>query len=253
MTTKDGWNYFDADRAYADVLASRLLESVEMDSARAMAQIVQDRMHGDLSIVDFGSGPGHYLPVLRKIYTGGSIRYHGVDIIEASVATGNGYFANEPAVTFTHGSVLEPADCYAGEETVISANTLPHVPSIEPLMRFIAETGEVRRFLFRMLIGRECVQIRKHLSEHVFDDMFDRGYQHNNIYSPAYLRHLLGEAWTIEILEDQVDFKRLATHSIPAQQTDAFYGNRVSRAEGDKVFKGEIYMPWKFVLGSRTA
>lgn len=251
MINNDGWNYFNSDPAYADVLAERLAKSVEMDSARGMARIMQDRMSGDLSIIDFGSGPGHYLPVLRKTYTHGSLSYHGVDIIEASVETGNRHFDSDPAVKFELGSVLDPAASYAGEDTVISANTLPHVPSVEPLMRFVADTPGVRNILFRMLIGRECVEIRKHLSEGDFDGLFERGYQHNNIYSVAYLQHLLGDDWNIEILDDQVDFERLEGHSIPAQETDAFYGNRVSRAEGGKVFKGEVYMPWKFVLGSR--
>lgn len=253
MTNAEAWNYFHADPAYADVLAQRLREGVEMDSAVGLASAMRERLSGDLSILDFGSGPGHYLPVLRRIYDRGAISYRGIDIVEASVATGNAYFAGDPNISFAVGSVLEPAQSHGGESCIFSANTLPHVPTIAPLLHFMRETPTVTAFAFRMLIGQECVEIRKHLSEDNFDQLFEAGYQHNNIYSAAYLQHLLGPAWTLDVVEDHVDRSRLDRHSIPAQTESPFYGNRVSRAVGDLCFKGDVYMPWKLVIGRRTA
>jgi SAM-dependent methyltransferase len=247
----EGWNYFHEDVAYAKELAERLHKGVEMDSARGIAAVMRDRLRGDLSVLDFGSGPGHYVPVLKNLYDQGALRYRGIDIVPASVDTGNRYFAHDPSVSFALGSVLEPAASYAGENCLISANTLPHVPSIEPLMRFIARTPEITHFVFRMLIGSECVEIRKHLAENSFEGMFERGYQLNNIYSPRYLEHLVGAHWGIEVLGDRSDDARLAQHSVPFQNEEPFYGNRVSRVEDGKIFKGDIYMPWKFVFGRR--
>ena len=253
MTASDAWNYFHRDPAYAGVLADRLRNGVDMDSAVGLAQAMQAKLSGDLSILDFGSGPGHYLPVLRRIYDRGSIAYRGVDIVEASVETGNAYFADDPDVSFEVGSVLTPADSYRGENVMFSANTLPHVPTIEPLLVFMRETPGITAFAFRMLIGQECVEIRKHLSEGEFGGLFEAGYQHNNIYSARYLSHALGDAWSFDILDDHVDLARLKHHSVPAQAADPFYGNRVSRAVGDLTFKGDVYMPWKLVVGTRKA
>lgn len=249
--TAEGWNYFHEDVAYSRELADRLYAGVEMDSARGIATVMRDRLQGDRSVIDFGSGPGHYLPVLRQIYDKGSLRYRGIDIVPASVETGNTFFADDPDTSLALGSVLDPASSYGGEDTVISANTLPHVPSIVPLMKFIGETPTITAFVFRMLIGSECVQIRKHLSEDNFDAIFDDGYQFNNIYTVRFLEQLVGADWEIETCGDQYDDSRLATHSVPFQKEQPFYGNRVSRSDGGKIFKGDIYMPWKFVVGRR--
>jgi hypothetical protein len=136
---------------------------------------------------------------------------------------------------------------------VVSANTLPHVPSIEPLLELLVARKSIRYFVFRMLIGNECVQIKKHLREHDFERMFERDFQFNNIYSLNYLQQHLGDAWTVNVEPDIFDLERLDAHRLPAQETDRFYGNRVSRAIGSMIFKGDVYMPWKFVVGRRTA
>lgn len=253
MIETDAWNYFYRDPAYAAVLADRLRSGVEMDSAIGLGNALKAKLDGDLSILDFGSGPGHYLPVLRRIYDRGAIAYRGVDIVQTSVETGNAFFADDPNVSFAVGSVLTPDGCYRGESVIFSANTLPHVPTIAPLLAFMRDTNGVKAFAFRMLIGQECVEIRKHLSNTDFDGLFERGYQHNNIYSAAYLQHVLGSSWKIDVLDDYVDLGRLQNHSIPAQQGDPFYGNRVSRAVGELTFKGDVYMPWKLVIGLRAA
>ncbi len=251
MTDAEAWNYFHEDTAYADVLADRLRHGVEMDSAVGMGMALRDTVQGDVSILDFGSGPGHYLPVLRRLYDRGAMTYRGVDIVASSVEIGNRHFVDDPMVSFDLGSVLEPGECWNGETCIISANTLPHVPAIEPLLGFLRETSEVSHFVFRMLVGRECVEIRKHLSETSFDGMFETGYQLNNIYSAAYLADRLGPEWTIDVRDDHVDLARLEQHSVPFQTDNPFYGNRVSRRVGDITFKGDIYMPWKFVTGRR--
>lgn len=251
MTDDQSWNYFFRDMAYVDVLADRLRDGVEMDSALGLAKLIEERLSGDLDILDFGSGPGHYAPVLKRLYRGGALSYRGIDIVPESVAIGNRHFADDPLVSFDVGSALEPAASYRGETVIFSANTLPHIPAIAPLFGFMAETPTITAFAFRMLVGRECVQTRKHLSESDFAGLFDEGYQLNNIYSPAYLRHLLGGDWKIDVVDDYVDPERLEKHSIPAQKENAFYGNRVSRLVEGMTFKGDIYMPWKLVIGQR--
>ena len=223
-----------------------------MDSAKALAHYVETTCSGDLRIVDFGAGPGHYFPVLDRRYTKGALRYHGVDIDHANVGYGSEYFRTDPRVSFEVGSVLEPGPSVpADTNCLISANTLPHVPTILPLLHLLVERAEIRAFVFRMLIGNENVQIRKHLREREFDNMFERDFQFNNIYSLAFVEHVLGASWRVTVEPDIFDPARLELHRLPAQDQDPFYGNRVSRREGEMIFKGDIYMPWKFLVGRR--
>lgn len=250
--SNDAWDYFSKDPAYSSVLRERLASGTEMDSAKALSDYLQATCFGDLSIADFGSGPGHYYPVVKARYRNGGVRYLGVDIDAANVAYGNEYFADNPAAALVVGSVLSPATSVPDHvNCVVSANTLPHVPTIEPLLSFIAARTQIRYFIARMLVGSECVQIKKHLKQHDFAHMFEDAFQFNNIYSLEYIQCQFGDGWRVEVAPDIVDNARLEQHRIPAQDTDPFYANRVSRSVGSMVFKGEIYMPWKFVIAAR--
>lgn len=256
MTTNQDWNYFSKDPEYSDLLRRRLADGVEMDSAKALAAYMEKHLSGDLRILDFGSGPGHYWPVIESRYKNGALSYLGVDIDEANIRFGSGHFCGDPRVQLRLGSVLEPGAIAGLDEinTVVSANTLPHVPTIVPLLRWLADNSNVRAFVFRMLVGAECVQIKKHLREHDYDAIFERDFQFNNIYSTAFLEKNLGTSWRLECEPDVFDLARLQQHRVPRQREgdDEFYGHRVSRAVDGLTFKGEIYMPWKFVIGKRV-
>lgn len=248
----NSWDYFTNDTHYSDVLKERLAAGVEMDSAKALAAYLEQTCNGNLRIVDFGAGPGHYFPVLARGYTKGSLIYRGIDIDAANVEYGAKYFHDDTHVELSVGSVLEPdASVPENSNCIISANTLPHVPSIVALLSLLATRSNLRYFVFRMLVGNECVQIKKHLRERDFDSMFERDYQLNNIYSLPFIEHHLGDTWQVSVEPDVFDAGRLDSHRLPAQESDPFYANRVSRRQGEMVFKGDVYMPWKFVVGTR--
>jgi hypothetical protein len=250
--SENSWDYFVKDKHYSDVLKDRLATGVEMDSAKALAMYLDHTCEGDIRVADFGSGPGHYYPVLKRGYTKGKLRYLGIDKDVDNIRYGSEYFESDPMVELRVGSVLEPGPSIPADvDCVISANTLPHMPTIEPLLAMLAERTHIRYFIFRILVGTECVQIKKHLLEHDFDDLFEENFQLNNIYSLPYLQHHLGPSWHVRAEDDVFDPKRVETHRLPAQDTNPFYGNRVSRMVGNLIFKGDIYMPWKFVIGRR--
>jgi SAM-dependent methyltransferase len=248
----NSWNYFAKDKQYSTVLRDRLIESVDMDSASALGHYLNNYTNGNLSIIDFGSGPGHYYPIISKIYSKGEIKYIGIDIDEVNIEFGNKYFKEDANANFLVGSVLSPSNYLSSEvNCIISANTLPHVPTIEPLFEAIRKHISIDYFVFRMLIGVECVQIKKHLVEDSFQNLFEENYQYNNIYSIKYLESLLGKEWNVKIEDDIFNLDRVNKHEIPRQKKDEYYSNRVSRQVGGMIFKGEIYMPWKFVIGNR--
>ena len=251
--SEDGSKYFFDDVQYSDALKQRLVAGVEMDSAKAMGRYLQDTCTGNLRILDFGGGPGHYYPVIKRAYTRGAVSYTSADIDETHVQFGRRHFGDDPLASFAVGSVMTPRANLGDHNCIVSANTLPHVPTIAPLLDLLATTPGVLYFVFRMLVGEECVQIKKHLREQDFEGMFERDFQFNNIYSPRYMSQRLGSEWQIRVEPDVFDTQRLQQHRLPEQEINPFYANRVSRPVNGMVFKGDIYMPWKFVIGSRVA
>jgi hypothetical protein len=66
MDDNKDWDYFSKDTQYSDVLKDRLATGVEMDSAKALGTYLDKSCDGDLRVLDFGAGPGHYFPVLMR-------------------------------------------------------------------------------------------------------------------------------------------------------------------------------------------
>jgi len=252
MLHEENWNYFKQDLEYTDVLNNRLVDKVEMVSAHGLVEVMNNYTNSSLSLLDLGSGPGHYFPVIDNNYNGKIYSYHGVDIVRQNVENGNDYFASNDRVKFSEGDVMRPRGIYNDESCIVSANTLPHVPSIAPLMNFISTTRSIECFFFRLLLGSECVQIKKHLKSDSFDNLFEENYQHNNIYSLDYFRSLLDDSWSLDVYPDRIDQKMLENHSIPKEKENSFYSNRVSRFVNGSIFKGEVHMPWKYIVGIRN-
>ena len=250
---RESWNYFAVDKDYSDLLKKRLSESVVMDSAIALAKYLNECCEGNLRICDLGSGPGHYYPVISEFYKRGQVHYCGVDFDKENIAYGAEYFRENPNVEMVVGDVLRLEEIDREFDCIVSANTLPHIPSVEPITDYLIGKKSIKYFLFRMLIGSECIQIKKHLRENEFQDMFCQNFQFNNIYSAEYLMYKLGSDWELSILPDVYDNNRLDSHSGDFSFGDNFYKNRVSRNVNGMVFKGDIYMPWKFVFGKRRA
>ena len=256
MIMQGAWDYFAEDQTYSSVLRQRLADGVEMDSAKALAHYLNELCEADINILDFGGGPGHYYPVLKHRYKNGHVTYTSVDTDVDNIEHGRAKFSidNGDYAFFKVGSVLDPTASYGEHNCIVSCNTLPHIPTIEPLLSFLKddkyERQRIRYFVFRMLIGSECVEIKKHLNASSFADIFRHSYQHNNIYSAEYLADRLGKHWLIDVRPDVWDADRMSSHLLKHALSD-FHSNRVSRAEGDKVFKGDIFMPWRFVLGRR--
>jgi SAM-dependent methyltransferase len=250
----EDYNYFKNDSNYSKVLRNRLEKGLEMDSAITLAKHltkVTGYTESGLNILDIGSGPGHYFSVIDRLNIGKIASYTGIDIDIQNVNFGNDYFKANKRVKFIHSSVFDFQN-WNDYDCIISANTLPHVPNISSVLNKIRKAHNTRFLLFRMLIGEECVQIKKHLAKDNFDNLYDVNFQYNNIYSLDFLRTYLGGEWNITVLEDSFDIDRLSSHTIEGKEKDDFYKMRVSRNVDGRIFKGEIHMPWKFVLCERV-
>ena len=240
------WDYFSDDLSYSTELDSRLINKVEMQSAIRAAQILKNLKIAEYSICDIGSGPGHYYPVFEK-YLGAKTKYLGLEYVGENIKNGNNFFQKNDAVNFKKFNLLTDEIPSIGSNICVSFNTLPHVPSIEFFAKNINDSEEFDFLLFRMLIGSECVMIKKNIGTD-FNNLFEENVQHNNIYNMEYLEKLFHE-YDLEILNDFEANKVKDHYSNYKDKTNR--ESRISKVVDDKIFKGEIYMPWRYLFGKR--
>ncbi|MDB2559453.1 class I SAM-dependent methyltransferase [Porticoccaceae bacterium] len=247
------WDYFKKDRYYSEKLRDRLESGVVMRSANALAQyLIKHAKERPLSIADFGAGPGHYVTAFKEL--GCNIRrYHGVDFDFDNIKFGNDYFSDDQSIEFSCLDITKDIGiALKGADTVISANTLPHIPCVESFFTQVASANNVRLVVCRMLIGSECIQIKKHLSNTDFSNLFLKDYQHNNVYSLDYLAQFFSSLeWDISVENDIQDWSLKDAAPIAEDVKNEFYSNRVSRSVGDMTFKGDVFMPWRFFIAKR--
>ncbi len=105
-----------------------------------------------------------------------------------------------------------------------------------------------------MLIGSESVIIKKLIGNlEDLEDLERNKIQYNNIYSLDYIESVLGKDWNLKVIDDNISNKRLDNHIKELKRDDdPMYSNRISRNISGMEFKGEIYMPWKYLVGIRN-
>jgi hypothetical protein len=243
---KKNWDYFSDDLSYSAELDSRLKNKVEMQSAIRAAQILNNLSLKNYDICDVGSGPGHYYPVFEK-YLGTEIRYLGLEFVEENINNGNSFFKKNDNVNFKKFNLLTDRIPLNGFNICVSFNTLPHVPNIDSFAYNFNDASQFDFLLFRMLIGSECVMIKKNIGAD-FDNLFEEDIQYNNIYNMEYLEKLF-PGYDLKVLNDFEAIK-VKDHFINYKDKTK-RESRISRVIGDKIFKGEIYMPWRYLFGKR--
>ena len=243
---KKKWDYFTDDVSYSLELDSRLINKVEMQSAIRAAQILKNLKLKNYNICDIGSGPGHYYPVFKK-YLGNHMRYLGLEYVEENINNGKSFFKKNQNIIFKKFNLLNDKIPLNGYNICVSFNTLPHVPNIDSFAKNLNDSSQFDFLLFRMLIGSECVMIKKNIGTD-FNNLFEENIQHNNIYNIEYLEKLFPK-YDFEILNDFKANKVKDHYSNYKDKTNR--ESRISKVIGDKIFKGEIYMPWRYLFGKR--
>ena len=76
---QDKWKSWDYDTAYGDVFYQRAIgELDEMESSKALCQVVSRFYQAGMTLADVGCGAGHYLRSLRA-RVDEDINYTGID------------------------------------------------------------------------------------------------------------------------------------------------------------------------------
>lgn len=251
---QEPWQIWEDDTAYGDIFYQRALGTLpEMESARAITQLLKGQVRSHDRLLDVGCGAGHYLRSLRQSLSVPFV-YTGVDATLPYIRLARKAWQEDPAASFA------VADAYAlpfADQTfdlVMSCNLLLHLPSIvRPLQELVRVSR--RYVVIRTLVGERSFRIQEvrgaePVAPPEEQDEFDaagepRRYNYYNIYGRAYVEKVLARLPRLagyRIVEDTwADAARLATD--PALQGRA---NGTHYLAGWQV-NGYILQPWHFV------
>jgi ubiquinone/menaquinone biosynthesis C-methylase UbiE len=250
-SVRDPWRVWNADSGYGDILYRRALGALpEMESARAIAQLLKDQVRCDDRLLDVGCGAGHYLRSLRQAISV-PFSYTGADATALYIALARQAWHCDTAARFAVADAFALPFADGAFDLVMSCNLLLHLPSIaRPLQELVRVSR--RHVVVRTLIGERSFRIQEVRGTETasdpdeFDDAGEPGrFNYYNIYAQAYIEKLLTRMPRVtgyRILQDTwVDTARLATD---LARQPRFNATRL--IDGWQV-NGYILQPWHFV------
>lgn len=242
---------------YAEIMYQRAIGVLpEMESSKAVAQLLAPEVQRGDSILDVGCGAGHYFRSLEQIIEV-PFEYTGVDAANIFIDVAQRAWSDEPRCTFRVEDIYNLSFPDRTFDIVICNNMLYNLPSI---IRPIQELLRVARrmVLIRTPIGDRSFRIQEVYSqanwplsdipvtEEFRDDGEPTSFVYHNIYSQGYveavIQRLHPNAATTFIEDNYFDgdsINRGATATIMVNATQVVNGMQISG--------NYIVQPWCFV------
>jgi ubiquinone/menaquinone biosynthesis C-methylase UbiE len=224
-----------------------------MEASEFVARLISERYTPGDSVLDVGSGPGHFLVSLQSFLPAQS--YHGVDVSPSMVEVGRRQFPN---ARFDELSIYELDRLGTQYDHVICSNVIPHVDNLGRALKCLFEV--TRKSLYvRTLIGDQTFLIRhvhnrdnySNVSDVEAGDELDennepRDFHYFNIYSRGVVAKLVEQlgARSFEILDDNfMDLQKI--------EREKKTGKNVSKVVDGRIVIGNIICPWAYLLVER--
>jgi len=231
---------------YAQVLYKRATgELPEMECSKATAKILVNWVRDGDSILDVGCGVGHYLRSLKNRLNC-SFSYTGVDNSPLYIELAEKAYPSSDRVNFHKGDIHQLPFPEKFFDIVMSNNVFLHLPSIEQPLRELCRVSR-KYVLIRTLVGDRSFRIQEvpALDEEFNEDGSPKSFNYFNIYSKAYIEHLLSgmpdvNGWEI-VPDNDFDPKLISAN---AEQSRL---HNVTRIIGDWQVNGYILQPWVFI------
>lgn len=240
------WKVWNTDTDYGAMLYKRATgELEEMESSKALCQVLSRLYTPGMKVADVGCAAGHYLRSLRtrldgKIdYTGFDATPHYIDLARKAFPTG---------ADFKVGDIHDLPAADASFDLVLNNNVLLHLPppprkAIEELIRI------ARRYVvIRMVFGERnyiVQEVRSSDAEYAAirsASATPPQFNYFNLYTEGYFREVIAAidpTISVEIIKDDMwqkfDNVALTTST----------GTRVL---GDHQVSGNLLLDWRFLI-----
>lgn len=248
-TVTSAWKVWDNEQSYGDTLYRRAIGDLpEMESSKKVAQEIASVYRAGDSICDVGCGAGHYLRSLDRVLEAPPL-YTGVDATSQYVELGRKAFSNRPNTEFLQSDIFDIELPDGAHEIVMCNNVLLHLPSIlQPLNELVRIS---KKYVFvRFLVGDRSFRVQDVHSQPgggEFDDSGEPvGFHFYNIYSEAYVNHILSSIPRIQdwsLTPDRDYNAKAITNSI----SDHGGARDASYMVGDFQVNGYIMQPWSIL------
>lgn len=242
---------------YAETFYKRATGALpEMESSKALASLLAEKIRANDSILDVGCGAGHYL---RSLLSQVSVPFHytGADATPAFVEAAVNAWNNQPRTAFKVASVYELPFEDKQFDIVMCNNVLLHLPSIAKPIGELLRVAK-RQVIIRTLIGDRSFRVQEVYSkanwpfsevpvEQEFDDSGEpASYGFENIYSRGYFESVIRRA------NPKVDIQLIEDNFFDAEAINRSAGTEglphPTRVLGGKQVFGYVITPWWFAL-----
>lgn len=251
---QDSWKSWDYDNAYGEVFYKRATgELDEMESAKAVCQLVSQFYQPGMTLVDVGCGAGHYLRSLRTRLDP-DIVYTGIDATPYYIELARKAFPQK--ARFQVGSIYDLPVEDEAYDIVVSSNVLLHLPPpptkpLEELIRISKKyvvirtlVGQSNYIIKEIRPTREGRQARAFRPERelVAAEENLEFFNYYNMYTADYFRD------AIAAIDSSIQVQVLKDTMWQPFDDKAFATQTGTKVVGNMQIAGNLIMDWHFLV-----
>lgn len=246
----DNWRIWDRRKDYGELLYSRATgQSEEMESSKAVCELLSKVYKPGMKLVDVGCGAGHYLRSLRERldqdidYTGIDATKHYIDLAKKAFPT---------QANFHLGDIYDIPLEDNSFDIVMSNNVILHLPPPP-----VAALRELIRVSKRYVVVRTVFSKRNYIIKEIredeeldnksdkkltFQENIFNNFNYFNMYTEKYIISAIksiDKSLKLEIIDDlsweKFDNTRMAT-------------NTATKVIDKAQISGNLLLKWKFIV-----
>ncbi len=251
----DNWRIWENEKEYGDVFFKRATALLpEMESSKAVAEIIRDIIQENDVIVDIGCGGGHYLNSLDKRINR-SFSYYGFDATPYYIELARkAFFEKNNTNPLRLKTVFETGDIFnlpvkdQFADIVMCNNLLLHLPSIEKPIKELWRITK-KYVIIRTLIGKVSFRIKQIIHpEGYTEDGEPLNFHYLNIYSEDYMKSIIDTLDYVETYKlfpdinfnpNNIGLSNYEGKKVPHNVTKIIDGVQINNY---------VILPWQFLI-----